>query len=177
MQFNSLKALQAGNEKQKKAYAAICKLGILSDLSAFNPIICGTIPLGIDVEDSDLDIVCEVEDFELFKQKVAHLYKNETGYRAKRITVKGIDTIKVNFFWEGFEFELFGQSVPSSLQPAFQHMVIEHYIMEKAPHIRAQVIDLKNKGYKTEPAFCKVLELEGDPYEALLQYGKKEGIV
>ncbi|WP_237458547.1 DUF4269 domain-containing protein [Pontibacillus yanchengensis] len=172
-----MKKLQIGNEKQKKAYEAIRKLGIVRDLSAFHPIICGTIPIGIDVEASDLDIVCEVEDFDLFEQMVVHLYKKRKGFRVKRLTVKGIDSVKVNFFWEGLEFELFGQSVPSYLQPAFQHMVIEHYIMGKTPHIRAQVINLKTKGYKTEPAFCKVLELEGDPYEALLQYGKKEGIV
>jgi len=52
-------------------------------------------------------------------------------------------------------------------------MVIEHLIMEQFPNIRREVIHLKKQGYKTEPAFCKILGLDGDPYDSLIEYGKK----
>ncbi|TYS69311.1 DUF4269 domain-containing protein [Sutcliffiella horikoshii] len=38
-------------------------------------------------------------------------------------------------------------------------------------------MSLKQQGYKTEPAFCKLLNISGDPYEGLLLFGVGEGIV
>lgn len=41
------------------------------------------------------------------------------------------------------------------------------------PHIRKEIIHLKEKGMKTEPVFVKVLKLDGDPYEQLILLGKE----
>ena len=38
--------------------------------------------------------------------------------------------------------------------------------------MKEEIVSLKKQGYKTEPAFCKVLGLKGDPYHSLIQYGK-----
>ncbi|MCA0989998.1 DUF4269 domain-containing protein [Guptibacillus hwajinpoensis] len=44
--------MKFGSDKQKKAYIAIEELGIMSELRTYHPVLCGTIPIGIDVEDS-----------------------------------------------------------------------------------------------------------------------------
>jgi hypothetical protein len=49
-------------------------------------------------------------------------------------------------------------------------MLVEHRILkEKGEVFRQQIIELKKQGYKTEPAFGKLLEIEGDAYEYLLR--------
>nr|WP_249665381.1 DUF4269 domain-containing protein [Mucilaginibacter sp. Bleaf8] len=60
--------------------------------------------------------------------------------------------------------------MPSQQQSAYRHLLIEHYLLQlHGESLRKQVISLKNQGYKTEPAFAMALNLEGDPYLALLQ--------
>lgn len=56
-------------------------------------------------------------------------------------------------------------------------MIIENALLEQFPYIRAEVIRLKKEGMKTEPAFCKIFDLDGDPYESLLQYGRRLEII
>jgi len=51
-------------------------------------------------------------------------------------------------------------------------MIIEHAILKLDPSVKKEILSLKKQGYKTEPAFCKVLGLKGDPYLSLIQYGK-----
>jgi len=51
-------------------------------------------------------------------------------------------------------------------------MLIEHKLLStKGEKFRQDIIDLKNQGYKTEPAFAKLLGLGGDAYEELLKLG------
>jgi hypothetical protein len=38
-------------------------------------------------------------------------------------------------------------------------MIVENAIMERCSSIREKVINLKKQGFKTEPAFCKVLTI------------------
>jgi hypothetical protein len=85
--------------------------------------------------------------------------------------------MNVNFIYNGFEFEIFGQSIPTKKQNAYLHMIIEHELMETYPQMKQEVLTLKKLGFKTEPAFCKILGLDGDPYEELIKYGKERGFI
>ena len=52
-------------------------------------------------------------------------------------------------------------------------MIIERNILEeKGFEFKQKVKDLKSSGIKTEPAFEKLLGLEGDPYIELLKLEK-----
>jgi hypothetical protein len=173
--FESITYLKNGTTSQKRAYKSIKQLGIMEEFKDLTPILCGTVPLDIDCKGSDLDIIMEVKDFDQFKIRVIKQYGNMQNFKLKVLTIRGELSIKANFIYSGFEYELFGQSKPVKEQYAYQHMIIEHVLLEKFPHIRDVIIMLKKQGYKTEPAFCKVLGIEGDPYEGLVEYGRKQG--
>ncbi len=49
-------------------------------------------------------------------------------------------------------------------------MIVEHRILEqKGIEFRYKIKKLKSNGIKTEPAFAKLLKLEGNPYDELLK--------
>ena len=53
-------------------------------------------------------------------------------------------------------------------------MIIEHKLLNLyGENFTKEIVRLKKQGLKTEPAFVKVLNLEGDPYEQLLLLGNK----
>jgi hypothetical protein len=57
--FRNIEYLKFGNERQKLAYSEIRKLHIFEKLKKYNPILTGTIPIEIDLPESDLDMICE----------------------------------------------------------------------------------------------------------------------
>ncbi|WP_019241146.1 MULTISPECIES: DUF4269 domain-containing protein [Bacillus] len=175
--FKTIEYLRNGNEKQRRAYDVINKIGVMKDLLSYTPILCGTIPIQIDLEDSDLDIIMDVKDFHDWKNTITQLYSKQLNFNLKEKIIRNQPTIKANFIYEGFEFELFGQSKAVDHQYAYIHMLIEHEVMLRNPSMREKIIALKKLGYKTEPAFCKLLQLEGDPYESLIEYGREKGII
>ncbi|TDF95891.1 DUF4269 domain-containing protein [Paenibacillus piri] len=170
--LKSIAYLQTGNERQRRAYKAIVDLGILNDLARYGPVLCGTIPIGIDVDGSDLDIIMKVEDFAKFTAIATRLYGNHTGFQVKSNIIREMPAIKVNFDFGGFPFELFGQPQPVEAQHAYRHMLVEHRLLMKYPDLKNDVIRLKEQGIKTEPAFARILQLAGDPYDSLLTLGE-----
>ncbi|SET52512.1 protein of unknown function [Salinibacillus kushneri] len=175
--FETIDHLYRGTTKQNLAYKAIKDLGILHDLSEFHPILCGTLPIGIDIERSDLDVIMEAYHLDAFEKKLRHLYGEKDHFIVKRNTIRGVPVVKANFYYKEFEFELFGQPEPVTEQNAYLHMIIEHAIMLEIPGIKEGVIKLKQQGIKTEPAFCKKLGLEGDPYKRLIDFGRNKGYI
>jgi hypothetical protein len=175
--FRTITYLKSGTENQRRAFKTINELNILNDLAKYTPVLCGTIPISIDVQGSDLDIIMEVHDFELFKDEVRLLYGNLEGFVLTELTVRNIPTITSNYRFGGFDFELFAQPNAVGKQNAYRHMIIEHHLLLKNPQVRAEIIHLKEKGIKTEPAFAQVFGLVGDPYEQLLILGTKLGVI
>lgn len=169
--------LEFGNEKQKRAYNVIHQLNIMKDLKSYSPILCGTIPLGIDTASSDLDMIMEVHHLQDFAKIIHNYYGSYSGFRLKNKTIRGKPIVKANFTYQEFEFELFGQSQPVAEQYAYLHMIIEKYLLDEHPLWKSKIIALKEEGLKTEQAFCAMLGLTGDPYEALIDYGRKRQII
>ncbi|MFC0190174.1 DUF4269 domain-containing protein [Fictibacillus aquaticus] len=175
--FLSIDYLEVGNKKQREVFDLLKRTGMMNRLSKYTPVLCGTIPIGIDIEGSDLDIILFVEELDFFEEEVKRLFVDREGFRIKRLNVRNVRVIKANFFAGGYEFELFGQPRPVTEQYAYLHMVIEHVLMKRIPGLKENVIKLKKSGVKTEPAFCQLLGIEGDPYEQLILYGKNNDII
>ena len=57
--FKDIEYLKFGSERQKLAFHEIKQHRILEILEKYNPILTGTIPIGIDLPESDLDIICQ----------------------------------------------------------------------------------------------------------------------
>jgi len=166
--FLNINYLKSGNEKQQKAYQVLTETNILGKLNHFTPILVGTIPINIDIESSDLDIICYVPNQENFIQYLNHNFGKEYQFIISKNTT--YNSVKANFFTADFEIEIFGQDIPTHQQNAYRHMLIEHkLLMEKGEDFRQQVVELKKQGFKTEPAFAKLLGLQGDAYEELLK--------
>jgi hypothetical protein len=166
--FLDISYLQSGNEKQVKVYHVLTDNQVLEKLVAYHPILVGTIPIHIDIENSDLDIICEILDKAEFINELNRLFRHEKGFSISESAT--FNAIKASFLMGGFEIEIFGQNIPTTQQNAYRHMLIEHrLLLEKGEKFRQKIIDLKQQGYKTEPAFAKLLGLEGNPYEELLK--------
>lgn len=171
--FRDITYLLNGNERQRQAFRAISSLEIMSDLVNYRPILCGTIPIQINIDSSDLDIILEGYDLEEIEERLLQLYNHHREFVLKRIQIRNQPVVKANFIYENFAFEVFAQEKPTVQQNAYLHMVTEYHILQQQPALKQEIIRLKESGMKTEPAFCHVLGLEGDPYEALLEYGIK----
>lgn len=126
---------------------------LFAALAPWKPTLVGTFPLGLQVEGSDLDIICEAYDLDAFVLQGQRV-------RDARVTRLSID---------GMPVEVFAQPVPIERQLAFRHMVIEGRLLTVfGTPLRESVLALKRAGVKTEPAFAQVLGIPGDPYSQLL---------
>jgi hypothetical protein len=169
--FKDISYLKTGNSKQQAAFDILTKHRVLENLAEFDPILVGTIPINIDIENSDLDIVCYWKNKSAFIQKIKNLFKKENHFSIREIVIDNQESIVANFFINAFEIEIFGQNTPTELQNGYRHMVIEDQILRsRDENFRLEVIKLKEKGIKTEPAFGLLLGLNGNIYEGLLEY-------
>ena len=157
--FDTLDYLKKGNAKQQAAYDVLTNHQVFENLKSFDPILVGTIPINIDIEESDLDIICYYKQADEFKSAVVNLFKDTNGFQIKEIFINNQQTLIANFTLDGFPVEIFGQTIPTKEQVAYRHMIIEHKLLqEKGEIFRQQISRLeKRSGYKTEPAFAKLL--------------------
>jgi hypothetical protein len=168
--WRDLSYLKHGTAVQREVYALLSELNVMTLLADHHPVLVGTVPIGIQVESSDLDIICEVHDREIFAAKASLLFSRMDDYCSESKIVDGVPRIKINFSAGGWPIELFGQPRPTGLQNGYLHMAVEDRVLKVlGDSFRQQVIALKTEGVKTELAFARLLQLEGDPYGALLK--------
>ena len=161
-----------GNARQRRAYRVLRDLGILDVLRDYTPVLVGTIPIAIDVEESDLDIICEVHDLSAFADRVTRIFGGQEGFRIKRKLINDLPTVVADFSGE-FPIEIFGQPRAVTEQHAYRHMVVESRLLAIGGEgARREIHRLKRDGLKTEPAFACYFNLQGDPFEVLLRLSR-----
>ncbi|MBV8328383.1 DUF4269 domain-containing protein [Chryseobacterium sp.] len=171
--FTKLDYLKEGSGKQKRAFEILTRYKVFEKLSIYSPVLAGTIPIDIDVEGSDLDIICEIdlaakENF-LNHITATELIPPDAEINVEEMVVRGEKSIVLNFMLEEFPVEIFGQNKPVIQQNAYRHMIAEYKILqEKGEEFKQKIIELKKRGIKTEPAFGMLMNLE-NPYEDLLK--------
>jgi hypothetical protein len=162
--------LLRGSSRQRAAYKALAESRVLEVLAAFDPILVGSIPLEIDVESSDIDVICNASDLGTVQDLLSTHYGDYPQFRAWFRTIRGCQSAITSFLCRGFTLEVFSQDVPSEMQDGYRHMVVEDRLLKiGSVTMRNSIRALKLAGLGTEPAFARYLHLEGDPYGAILE--------
>jgi predicted metalloenzyme YecM len=159
-------------EKDSKVMTFLKKSELFSLFKEYNPCISGTRPLGIHLLNSDLDILLTSEESEEFIDKSYRSFGNLKQYSQRITEHQGLKSVVINFEFEGLPIELFCQNKSVYRQQANQHFLIEGRLLKIFGNpLKQQILDLKEKGMKTEPAFEKLLNLP-EPYKSLIELQK-----
>jgi predicted metalloenzyme YecM len=145
---------------------------ILSKLKDFTPCISGTLPLGIQTKNSDLDILFCTSDLDRFLAIVKNEFGDFNNFEFHESENQGLKSLVINFDFKSLPVELFAQDKDSFQQRANQHFLIEGRLLKLlgVPFL-SQVKQLKEEGVKTEPAIGKILGLK-EPYQELVDLNK-----
>ncbi len=173
--FLTLDYLKSGTQTQQEVYRLLTESALMPVLEDYHAVLAGTVPLDINVNGSDLDIICQFDNKQLFIDLLIQKFSDYPGFQLYELLVRDEETIIANFYLENWEVEIFGQAVPVVRQAAYRHLLAEYNLLQQhGDWLKQQVIYLKNNGYKTEPAFAQALNLPGDPYEALFAFENKQ---
>lgn len=157
-------------EKNQTAHQALMSSKVLEVLKAYQPLVAGTFPLGLQRSDSDLDIVLHVEDLASFKKIAEETFGSWPQFACHETEKAGLASLVVRFHYQGIPFELFAQNKESFQQNAYRHFQAEEKLLKVfGQSLRNKVLQLREAGLKTEPAFAQALQLAGDPYSELLK--------
>lgn len=166
--WRNIAYLLEGNPKQQLSFEVLSELNIFNTLKNYNPILTGTIPINIDIDNSDLDIICQAHSPESIKSDVRKYYQKYPQFKDRIES----EIYIANFKYKNIDIEIYSASQPTSEQNAYIHMLIEYRILKIAgEEFRKKILELKKNGYKTEPAFGILLSLK-KPFEELIDMSK-----
>jgi len=151
--------------KIDRAKQALCDSKALLLLKEFNPEVVSTIFVGLDTDKSDIDIVCCYESSESFTRRFRECFENYSGFTLETKS----SYVLASFTFANFLFEVYACDTPTLKQAGYRHYQIMKRLCEfgGAPFQKA-IQELKSQGLKTEPAICQLLDINGDPYTAIL---------
>ena len=160
--------LAGGNRRQREVYHILSDLQVLEILKRHRPVVAGTIPIDVDVEDSDIDILCDYAGSEEFEQTLRQHFSRQKAFRFRRTRSRGEESLVASFDYKGYKIEIFGQMRAPEEQDGFVHMIVEHRILRLCSRrFREEIRRLKREGLGTEPAFALPLGIDTDPHETL----------
>ncbi len=155
-------------ENNQPVFTALKESKILEILQAYSPLVVGTFPLELATPESDIDIIIQIDPRESENLKAALAHYHDVHFSVTDFT------LSAQFEWNQVKFEVYGEIKPVFEQNGFLHFNIEERLLKyRTPEWRSALQALRNKGLKTEPAFAQLLNLSGDPFEALLKLQKQ----
>ncbi|MFV3075265.1 DUF4269 domain-containing protein [Niveispirillum fermenti] len=159
--------LATGSADQRRAHAVLARHRPFDRLDGFDTGLAGTFPLDIAVPGSDLDILVHAPDPAGLAPLVDAAFGGQALYARRLIMAADGPALVAGFLLDGLPLEIFAQGQPVARQAGWRHMLVEARLLALAPGLRGEIRALKAAGMKTEPAFCHLLGLTGDPYAAL----------
>jgi hypothetical protein len=168
MDWFDISYLKHGTKKQFRLYETLIKSNLLNTLSLFTPVVVSTICIGIDINDSDIDIICTYQNFADYKQFIKQKFKTYQHFDIWER--KNTNEIVCTFKFDGFLFEIFSSNIPVTQQNAYLHLTAMHKMLSLSNSLlKNKIIEFKKNGLKSEPSFAKLLHLKGDPFEEIKQ--------
>ena len=128
--WEDISSLLHGNERQRAAYETLQRLDVFEMLDRYTPTLVGTVPIDIDVPESDLDIICQADDLQKFAEDVRRAYGNQDDFRLWQRRIRDVPSVVAGFVSEEFPIEMFAQPQPVTAQNAYRHMVVEARLLE-----------------------------------------------
>lgn len=110
--------LKNGNQKQIRAFEILTQNKILLNLVEFDPILVGTIPINIDIENSDLDIICYWKNKIDFIEKLHSFFARENDFTIREAIINESESVIVNFKIDDFEIEVLDKTFPPKIKMA-----------------------------------------------------------
>jgi hypothetical protein len=167
--WTDLSYLQNGTPRQLAAFHCLRKLDIMRQLKEYHPVLVSTVCIDIDIESSDLDIICEVSQPVEFTRQITTFYGGLPNFELREARSEN-NSVVAEFEFENFVIEIFGQLLAVEKQAAYRHLSVMHrLLMIGGEAMRESIRQLKRQGLKSEPAFARYLGLSGDPYQVLLE--------
>ena len=137
-------------------------------LAPFDPHLAGTPPLGLDLPESDIDILLTIRDEAQYCAQIHQLFGACADFRLWQ-WIGGNRPVMCRFFAFGWEVELFASREPVRQQAGYRHFVLEQRLLALGGEaFFNEIFALRQAGLKTEPAFARRLGIDGDPYLGLL---------
>lgn len=168
--WHNISYLLQGSYRQKLAHETLVSLDVLKTLQEYSPLLVGTIPLKIETDQNDLELICEICNSGDFKKKLVKKYGDQSDFHIKENIFQGIKTVISFFRHQNFGIKIWGQPVPVENQPAYLQMVVEARLLRiGGSDAKKRIRELKLSGMETEQAFAHYFNLTGDPCLVLLQ--------
>ncbi|MBN2430664.1 MAG: DUF4269 domain-containing protein [Acidobacteria bacterium] len=169
MNWQIIDYLKNGTSQQRQAWTTLRRLGLPERLARYHATLVSTVCVGLDIESSDLDIICQVEEDQSFETTLRRFFGRQPGFRFHCRSAERREWV-ARFRTTGFPVEIFSAPIAVTRQNAYRHLTVMWRLLHLGGEpLRQAVRDLKHAGFKTEPAFVRLLGLAGEPYQAFLR--------
>lgn len=161
--------LKLGGERPRAAYLALTELDLFCVLADYDPVLAGAFPLGLELHERELELVCHAPNLEQLATILTEVYGGYDEFTLEQSDDEGAPGLTCHFQYHDFHISIVGQPAPSREQDAYRHLVAESRLLRLAgPNARDGIRRLKADGFETASAFGAYFRLGDEPKRALL---------
>ncbi|MEX1020822.1 MAG: DUF4269 domain-containing protein, partial [Litorilinea sp.] len=188
--WSNIAYLQRGGERWQDAYRALMESDIFMVLAAYDPILVGAYPLGLEVSQT-LEIICAAPDLARFRHEMLAFYQDATDFELEPAvnlpstdgttdgTISGTaeattdnEAIEAaSFMQNAFTIRVQARALPVEDQPEYRALDVAARLLRMgSDDARRSVQNLVQSGLPLYTAFATYFQLDGDPQPALVAH-------
>tara|TARA_B110001454_G_scaffold219201_1_gene251913 strand:- start:56814 stop:57848 length:1035 start_codon:yes stop_codon:yes gene_type:complete len=162
-------------EHRPKMAILVSELNLLEMFKDHEPFIAGTVPLAVDLPTADLDLLVTFSDVAKFKEMCHQGFALLPEFEISMGEINGTPYCLCRFDYRGIPVEIFCSAQSTFRQNGYLHFNSEEKILKYARSTwTKEILELKQTGLKTEPAFARLLQSRDvDAYQFILDLQKK----